>query len=233
MNDLLPIGRFARMSRLSIEALRLYDDLGLLEPAWVDPASGYRYYRAVQARRGEAIRILRAVDMPLERLIDRGGPIVPYDVTIERTTDQRVACLRVHTTLAGIGGAIAGGFSTVVRTLGASGTEPTGAPFIIYRDVIDEQTAGDIELCVPVAPDVEIDGGEVAVEVVTAGTVASTTHRGPYAEISPAYHALSGWIEEHGHRIAGPPREVYLNDPQTVLPDDLLTRIEFPIDAPA
>ena len=38
------IGEFARRSRLSPKALRLYDRLGLLSPAWIDPDSGYRWY---------------------------------------------------------------------------------------------------------------------------------------------------------------------------------------------
>ncbi|MEX1271244.1 MAG: MerR family DNA-binding transcriptional regulator, partial [Acidimicrobiia bacterium] len=53
MDDLVPIGRFSRMSRLSIKALRLYDEQGLLRPARVDPSSGYRYYRLAQAKRAE------------------------------------------------------------------------------------------------------------------------------------------------------------------------------------
>ena len=68
MEDLVPIGRFSRMTRLSIKALRLYDGLGLLTPAWVDPSSSYRYYRLGQANRAEAIRVLRQVDMPLEEI---------------------------------------------------------------------------------------------------------------------------------------------------------------------
>ncbi|MFY9863288.1 MAG: MerR family transcriptional regulator, partial [Trebonia sp.] len=41
---LLTIGEFARASRLSPKALRLYDELGLLRPVRVDEYSGYRYY---------------------------------------------------------------------------------------------------------------------------------------------------------------------------------------------
>ena len=37
----LTIGAFARAARLSPKALRLYDELGLLRPARVDPDSGY------------------------------------------------------------------------------------------------------------------------------------------------------------------------------------------------
>jgi hypothetical protein len=47
-DDLLTIGAFAARARLSPRALRLYDRLGLLAPAYVDDASGYRYYRTGQ-----------------------------------------------------------------------------------------------------------------------------------------------------------------------------------------
>ena len=40
--ELLPIGRFARVSGLTVKALRHYDEIGLLQPAYVDEESGYR-----------------------------------------------------------------------------------------------------------------------------------------------------------------------------------------------
>ena len=49
--DLLSIGEFARLSRLSPKALRLYDELELLPPARVDPDSGYRFYELGQLDR--------------------------------------------------------------------------------------------------------------------------------------------------------------------------------------
>ncbi len=65
---LLPIGRFARTSGLSIRALRRYDSIGLLVPAYVDEDSGYRYYTLEQARDAEAIRRLRALDVRIEEV---------------------------------------------------------------------------------------------------------------------------------------------------------------------
>jgi DNA-binding transcriptional MerR regulator len=67
-DDLLSIGRFARLSGLTVKALRHYDEIGLLRPARVDDASGYRYYALSQAREAEAIRRLRALDVPLEEV---------------------------------------------------------------------------------------------------------------------------------------------------------------------
>ena len=64
-DDLLTIGAFAARARLSPKALRLYDRLGLLAPAYVDGASGYRYYRAEQIERARLVALLRQLDMPL------------------------------------------------------------------------------------------------------------------------------------------------------------------------
>ncbi|MFF4986448.1 MerR family transcriptional regulator [Streptosporangium saharense] len=64
-DDLLPIGQFARLCRLSVKQLRHYAELGLLVPAWIDPVSGYRYYRAAQARQALSIGLLRSLDVPL------------------------------------------------------------------------------------------------------------------------------------------------------------------------
>ena len=62
---LLTIGDFARASGLSHKALRLYDDLGLLVPAYVDPASGYRFYGPGQLERAVLVGSLRRLGMPL------------------------------------------------------------------------------------------------------------------------------------------------------------------------
>lgn len=69
-DELLTIGAFAARARLSAKALRLYDRLGLLAPARVDEASGYRYYRAGQADRARLVALLRQLDMPLARIAE-------------------------------------------------------------------------------------------------------------------------------------------------------------------
>jgi DNA-binding transcriptional MerR regulator len=79
-DGLISIGAFAARVRLSAKALRLYDRLGLLPPAHVDPVSGYRYYRPGQVERARTIVHLRHLDMPLAtvaevvELMDRDGP---------------------------------------------------------------------------------------------------------------------------------------------------------------
>jgi len=63
--ELLSIGAFASMTRLSLKALRLYDQLGLLLPRHVDHQTGYRYYGVDQLPSARMIRNMREMDMPL------------------------------------------------------------------------------------------------------------------------------------------------------------------------
>jgi DNA-binding transcriptional MerR regulator len=64
----LGIGDFSRMTHLSVKALRHYHDLGLLMPAEIDPASGYRFYEPSQVPVALVIRRFRDLGMPLEEI---------------------------------------------------------------------------------------------------------------------------------------------------------------------
>ena len=68
MDELLAIGDFARMTLLSVKTLRRHQEIGLLEPAWVDPDSGYRYYAPEQVPTAPVVRRFRDLGMPLAEL---------------------------------------------------------------------------------------------------------------------------------------------------------------------
>lgn len=68
MAALLTIGEFSKLTHLSVKALRHYDDVGLLQPADVDPASNYRFYATAQVPIAQVIRRFRDLDMPLEEI---------------------------------------------------------------------------------------------------------------------------------------------------------------------
>jgi DNA-binding transcriptional MerR regulator len=61
----ISIGEFARRSRLSPKALRLYDELGVLVPSRVDEVSGYRYYDVSQLGWARLVVMLRQLQLPL------------------------------------------------------------------------------------------------------------------------------------------------------------------------
>jgi DNA-binding transcriptional MerR regulator len=64
-DELLTIGRFARLAGLSVGALRHYDAQGVLRPAAVDPASGYRRYRRDQVATARAVAAMRGMELSL------------------------------------------------------------------------------------------------------------------------------------------------------------------------
>ena len=83
---MLKISDFSRLSRVSVKALRYYDEIGLLKPVEVDRFTGYRYYSADQLPRLNRIVTLKDLGLSLEevsQLLDES-----------QTADRTVAILR-------------------------------------------------------------------------------------------------------------------------------------------
>ena len=189
--NLVTIGQFSQMTRLSTKALRLYDQNGLIPPAHIDPSSGYRYYDLTQANRAEAVRILRSIDMPLdeiktvldaednpemihkllgmhrERLVDRLAAdermlryleslmerkdgIMPYTVEIDEVEPRPVAAIRLRTSISKVGRDVGAAFGRLIAELGQAGIEPAGPPLTVHHEIIDNETDGDIEVCIQI-----------------------------------------------------------------------------------
>jgi len=138
MEYLVPIGRFSKICRLSISALRYYDELGLLPPALVDPNSSYRYYRLSQVRTAETIRLLRALEMPLDeihRFVAESNPAAVrellnlHQLRMEERVEEGQRIL------------------TYLRRLQGDGDEPTAQP--VRARHIATQDVLSISACVP------------------------------------------------------------------------------------
>lgn len=65
MDQLFTIGQLSKLYDIKIPTLRYYDDVGILKPAKVDPASHYRYYSTEEFERLNVIKYLRALDVPI------------------------------------------------------------------------------------------------------------------------------------------------------------------------
>ena len=64
----LTVGDFSRITHLSVKTLRHYHEVGLLEPATVNPSTGYRYYSGEQVPTAQVIRRLRDLEMPVSEV---------------------------------------------------------------------------------------------------------------------------------------------------------------------
>ena len=248
----MPIGGLARLSRLTVKALRLYDAEGLLVPDWVDPDSGYRYYRAEQVRTATTIALLRSLGVPLS---------VIRDVLAAPDEDALAAVLeaereRAARDLAARERALRS-IERLIRRPVAVSYDVTIAPQRARRLVglttvarTDDIGPDTFELCKRVAA--LLGDGEITTLypvdleetfALTAGIVgatpspaaeehelpagdwASTLHVGPYEELPVAYAALLEHLRAHGLEPVAPIAETYMNDPTQVPPAELVTRL--------
>lgn len=82
------------------------------------------------------------------------------------------------------------------------------------------------DACIKVAEHVEPEG-EVAIKVLPGGKYAVTTHRGPYADLEWTYIRFMGqWLPASGNEMINQPTfELYINNPGTTAPKDLITEL--------
>jgi AraC family transcriptional regulator len=110
-------------------------------------------------------------------------------------------------------------------------TGPHAVGVAVYLDDVDAVPAADLrtQAGVSVAADIEGDG-DVQVRTVPGGRCAVRVLHGSYAGLSAAYGELFGWLAASGEQRGDAPIvEVYLNDPHTTAPVDLVTEICLPL----
>ncbi|MGQ0640683.1 MAG: MerR family transcriptional regulator [Gemmatimonadaceae bacterium] len=258
----MPIGRFARSCRLSIKALRYYDEEGLLKPALVSGATGYRYYSQTQAREAVLIGMLRSLGIGvaaireilfsggdrrqelLQREIGRieqevrtrqqalravqrlaqEGSLTPYEVGLRVEPPVTVGRRSMTTSAERIipdTTALIYGLLDALREAGC----PELDPVLCLTEEADRDERITVCACARVAAPLPKRASFEVVEL-PGGTFAWLTHHGAYEELGLAYHAL---VQERGHEPHGPMREVYLNDPAQVPPEQLVTVVLLPI----
>lgn len=71
--------------------------------------------------------------------------------------------------------------------------------------------------------------GEIKVKTVPEHKVLSTVFKGPYGMAASTYVGLFEYAAKNGYTISGPPTESYLNSPDEVSEEDLLTEVLFPV----
>ncbi|MFI9591408.1 MerR family transcriptional regulator [Nonomuraea sp. NPDC052265] len=256
--ELLPIGQFARLARLSVKRLRHYDELGLLRPAYVDAGTGYRYYRAGQAREALSIGLLRSLDVPLpvvgRVLSGETGALESVRVSLEAELARRrrtlaslervlaqglpepeVALVRESGWRAAFVGERAAGLEDVGRATSAAvarlvGGLPAAWGPVRLVGLFPVDVGEVVEVRVALLLDGEAEpGGGVEVGVLPGGLFARATHVGSYDQISLTVHAVLAWCAERGLAVSGALREVYVSDPACTPAEELVTHLLVPV----
>ncbi|MFE3515976.1 MerR family transcriptional regulator [Streptomyces sp. NPDC059166] len=264
------IGDFARHGRVSVRMLRHYDATGVLRPAHVDPASGYRYYTAAQLARlnrvialkdlgftlqqvqaildqevttGELRAMLRLRHAELEaamaaaaarlsqvearlRSIESEGQMPSNDVVLKGLPSVRLAELTaVASDFDTIGPVIQPLYEELFRRLEAAGVAPTGPGVAYYEDAPDGGILihAGVEVSAPLG---ENDGLKI-VDLPPVEQAATIMHHGSMESVLPTVQTLGRWIDAHGYRSAGYPREINLECPDNH--DEWVTELQEPV----
>ncbi|UUY04208.1 MerR family transcriptional regulator [Svornostia abyssi] len=241
-DDLLTIGRFARLTRLSVRQLRRYDEQGLLAPATVDAQTGYRFYHPRQARTAATIALLRELDVPLATIADllvadeaRAAELIAAERARRAAELDRVA--RALAGLERLGDGALPDPPVMVRAeperrLAAMRGPATAETAAAVTSELALRLADLLDADVPFTGMFPVDldgpfdvvlGAEVPPPpgtepvVLPGGLVASTVHQGPRDTLALAWWPLLAWVHERGLEPAGPVRERYVDDDTTIL----------------
>ncbi|MGX2946200.1 MerR family transcriptional regulator [Enterococcus alishanensis] len=98
----LTIGKLSEASGVHVKALRYYDRIGVLPPAYVNPENGYRYYSESHIYLVEMIRLCAELSIPLKKLKDfmtADGEIVDVEQIIDegiRMVETKIELYQKH-----------------------------------------------------------------------------------------------------------------------------------------
>jgi effector-binding domain-containing protein len=128
---------------------------------------------------------------------------VPYSIRLEHQDARPLAVVRRQAKLQDLPAVVPAACGTVWNALKANQVPGAGRHIAVYLDDEINLEVGN-ELDTPTTA-----FGELIPSMTPAGTVATTTHVGPYELLKEAHIAIREWCAAQGHRLAGPNWEVY------------------------
>lgn len=148
------------------------------------------------------------------------------EIRLEKVKENQVASIS-HTGPVEEMGEIIGEITGWIIDKGLQIIQP---PFVVYytspMEVSPEEM--EYEVGIPFQGDAK-DDERVSVKTMSEHHVLSRIHKGPYPQLGSAYGMMMEYITKEGCEMIGAPREIYLNSPQEVPEEELLTEIQFPI----
>ncbi|MEU5610752.1 MerR family transcriptional regulator [Streptomyces sparsogenes] len=215
-------GQLARLNRVialkdlgfslhQVKAL-LDDDIGTEELRGM-----LRLRRAeLESAVAEAVARLGQVEARL-RTIENEGRMPTEDIVVKSLPPLRLAELTATAASfqpQDIGPVIGPLFDRLCGLVEAAGVTPTGPGLAYYGDAPEGGGAITVHAGLPVAADVGTDHGFRIVHLPGVERAATVVHRGPMDDVLPTSQALARWIDAHGYRSTGLPRELSLACPE-------------------
>jgi effector-binding domain-containing protein len=189
-------------------------------------------FGARRERVGDELRRLAAIDAALSNE-EPELEVFCMSITepvIKEVPPQRVLSRRARGTyettiplmIAEICGALAPDRQNPIRVAGPLMT--------IYHDNEHKEQDADMEVAIPVTGRIVLDSSSLELRNLSGGRVVSVIYTGPYPGIGKAHEKVYGYLQSQGLSWSGPPRELYLNDPNDIPEAELMTEVQYPVD---
>jgi len=111
------------------------------------------------------------------------------------------------------------------------GLEMTGMVYGSYFNSPNEVPEEELEYEIGFSfkGDLKIQEGKLGYKEIPEHSVLTATHKGPYTNVGGVIRKIAQYAAENGYDVVGPVTEVYLNDPNEVSSEELLTEVRFPV----
>ena len=229
-SGLFQIGDIAKLFHLSMGILRHYEKQGLLQPEYIDPETGYRYYSTRQFESLNTIRYLRVLDTPLDQIAEflKNRDInhiqellrQQKETVIRKRKELETIERKIDNRLRQIEDAVSSELD-VIRFV----TYPTRRITWI-RNPLSIESYLDLEVPIRQLED-EFEGN---VEKLPTETCVTLRFCGSHADAPAQYQKLVTFINDHSLQIAGFSKEITMIDYGiTNDTDKFVTEIQIPI----
>lgn len=211
--SLYKIGMFAAMNRVTVKALRFYEEQGLLLPAYIDSETGYRYYKLNQMATLHQISALKQAGFTLEEIVRINSGEDEETILRNKKSELLSKIAELTKQVAVLDGYLA----------------KKKYCFTNYLEPGYKEEAILVELCESVTK-CKDDTGELHFRTMPKLQVASIFHKGSYNTLATSYESVLQYVEENGYEIVGAIRESYIDGVWNKEDEsEWLTEIQVPI----
>lgn len=226
---MLKIGEFSKLSRVSVRMLRHYDEIGLLPPASIDSATGYRYYSEDQLPVAGRITALRDIGFGLGEIQacqqGRENPQVLAALFSARREALRgeLAALRRQLRL----------LDTLEQRLRK---EDSNMEYPVNLKTLPQRQVASVRMTIPAYDQEGILWHTLVRETEHLQLqpddpcYCTVTFQGPYDKIQAANAAVAAWVRDNGYVFDGPAFNIYHVSPhETDNPEEFITEVCYPV----
>lgn len=252
--NLFQIGEVAKILGVTRKAILVYEDRGLLTPAFKDEKSGFRYYTADNMTQIRSIRSLQSLGLSLKEVAEYYYDTENIDLYVQRllelrsNLDRNIQMLQIRSTKQGdltirkatlpwqvcfcrqyhcadVTEAALRLRDTYIAAARTGKMSMFGRMFTMRMN--QNPDILDLMCCIPMNE--EFDGPE-RVEYVQASALC-IYYRGPYEGTGKAVRALMEYIQKHEVQTTGPFRSIYLEGPPNrgENSSDYITQVAVPV----